>query len=97
MMDKYHPGYFGKVGMRHFNLRKNQYHCPIVNLDKLWALVGEDARVEAASSKAGAPVIDVTKYGIYKVRLLTVQCALVLSQVPWFAAIGDAGGCLHKD
>ena len=33
-----------QVGMRHFNIRKNLYHCPIVNLDKLWALVGEEVR-----------------------------------------------------
>jgi hypothetical protein len=28
--------------MRHFHKQKNHYHCPIVNLDKLWALVGEE-------------------------------------------------------
>ena len=28
--------------MRHFHLQRNHYHCPIVNLDKLWSLVGED-------------------------------------------------------
>jgi large subunit ribosomal protein L27Ae len=68
MMDKYHPGYFGKVGMRHFNIRKNKYFCPSVNLDKLWTLVGEDARVAAAgASAATAPVIDVTAHGIFKV------------------------------
>ena len=70
MMDKYHPGYFGKVGMRHFNIRKNKYHCPSVNLDKLWSLVGgEDARKEAAkgASASAAPVIDVTAHGIFKV------------------------------
>ena len=33
-----------QVGMRHFNVRKNQYHCPIVNLDKLWSLVGQEVR-----------------------------------------------------
>lgn len=31
-----------QVGMRHFNIRKNKYHCPIVNLDKLWSLVGSE-------------------------------------------------------
>lgn len=68
MMDKYHPGYFGKVGMRHFNIRKNGYHCPSVNLDKLWALVGGDeARAEAAKDASSAAVIDVTAHGIFKV------------------------------
>ena len=33
-----------QVGMRHFNIRKNQYFCPIINLDKLWSLVGEQVR-----------------------------------------------------
>jgi large subunit ribosomal protein L27Ae len=28
--------------MRHFHKQKNHYHCPIVNLDKLWTLVGEE-------------------------------------------------------
>lgn len=66
-MDKYHPGYFGKVGMRHFHYTRNQYHCPIVNLDKLWALVGEEARLKSAQDTSVAPVIDVTKHGIFKV------------------------------
>ena len=30
--------------MRHFHLTKQQYHCPIVNLDKIWTLVGEAVR-----------------------------------------------------
>jgi large subunit ribosomal protein L27Ae len=67
MMDKYHPGYFGKVGMRYFHLNKNKYHCPVINLDKIWTLVGEDARVEAAKDTSTAPVIDVTNHGIFKV------------------------------
>jgi len=66
-MDKYHPGYFGKVGMRYFHLNKNKYHCPVINLDKIWTLVGEDARIEAAKDTSTAPVIDVTNHGIFKV------------------------------
>jgi hypothetical protein len=30
--------------MRHFNIRKNQYFQPIINLDKLWSLVGNEVR-----------------------------------------------------
>ncbi|KIZ01913.1 60S ribosomal protein L27a-3 [Monoraphidium neglectum] len=67
LFDKYHPGYFGKVGMRHFHYSRNKYHCPIVNLDKLWSLVGEEAREAAAKDKSSAPVIDVTKHGLFKV------------------------------
>lgn len=66
LFDKYHPGYFGKVGMRYFHLNKNQYHCPIINLDKIWSLVGEDKRLEA-KGQSKVPVIDVTQYGIFKV------------------------------
>lgn len=57
-MDKYHPGYFGKVGMRHYHLTKQQYHCPIVNLDKLWTLVSEQTRKKYAATKDVVPVID---------------------------------------
>lgn len=66
-MDKYHPGFYGKVGMRHFHLTKNQYFCPIINLDKIWTLVGEEARLAAASDTSAAPVIDVTQHGYFKV------------------------------
>jgi len=54
-----HPGYFGKKGQRHFHYKKNQYHCPSVNLDKLWTLVSDEAR--AASTEKKAAVIDVSK------------------------------------
>ena len=67
MFDKYHPGYFGKVGMRHFHKQKNHYHCPIINLDKLWTLLGEEARVKAAKASGQAAVIDCSKFGIFKV------------------------------
>lgn len=30
--------------MRHFHLQKNKYFCPIINLDKIWTLVGEEVR-----------------------------------------------------
>src|ERR1700675_3404077 len=33
--DKYHPGYFGKVGMRHFHLTRNMHWRPTINVDKL--------------------------------------------------------------
>mmetsp|Transcript_14116 Transcript_14116/g.57356 ORF Transcript_14116/g.57356 Transcript_14116/m.57356 type:complete len:133 (+) Transcript_14116:466-864(+) len=55
-----------QVGMRHFHKLKNHYHCPIINLDKLWTLVGEEKRVECAKDKSKAPVIDLTDHGIFK-------------------------------
>lgn len=34
-IDKYHPGYFGKVGMRYFHKQQNHFWKPILNLDKV--------------------------------------------------------------
>jgi len=64
---KYHPDYFGKTGMRTFNLKNNSYYCPTVNVEKLWSLVSEEARQHYATNTARVPVIDVTKAGIFKV------------------------------
>ncbi|KAI1297277.1 60S ribosomal protein L27a [Halotydeus destructor] len=68
--DKYHPGYFGKVGMRNFHIRKNSLsqYMPTVNLENLWALVGTQLREQYADRKDGkAPVIDVVRHGFFKV------------------------------
>jgi len=67
MMDKYHPGFYGKVGMRYLHLNKNKYFCPIINLDKIWTLVSEEERLAAAKDTSTAPVIDVTQHGFFKV------------------------------
>jgi hypothetical protein len=34
-IQKYHPGYFGKVGMRYFHKLQNQFWKPVINLDKV--------------------------------------------------------------
>ncbi|OXB74862.1 UNVERIFIED_CONTAM: hypothetical protein H355_017137 [Colinus virginianus] len=65
--DKFHPGYFGKVGMRHFHLLRNQYTCPTLNVDKLWSLVSAATLRNAETNKEKAAVIDVTKSGYFKV------------------------------
>ena len=67
LMDKYHPGYFGKVGMRHFHLKRNTTWNPSVNLDKLWSLVSEETRTKYKDDKEKVPVIDVVKAGYFKV------------------------------
>ena len=56
-----HPGYFGKVGMRHYHLTRNKYHCPTVNLDKLWSLVSEQVRLKFQDETEKAPIIDVVR------------------------------------
>ena len=45
--DLYHPGFFGKRGMRHFHVQRNQSYRPVVNLDKLWSLTSEEVLVRA--------------------------------------------------
>ncbi|GJS73748.1 ribosomal protein L15 [Artemisia annua] len=65
LFDKYHPGYFGKVGMRYFHRLRNKFHCPIVNVDKLWSMVPQDAKEKSSADKV--PVVDVTQFGYFKV------------------------------
>ena len=43
-MDRYHPGYFGKKGIRHFAMQRNRMHSPTINLDKVWTLLTENSR-----------------------------------------------------
>lgn len=65
-----HPGYFGKVGMRHYHLKRNQTYCPTVNLDKLWTLVSEQTRVNYAKKPDGpAPIIDAVRAVSMSLRL----------------------------
>ena len=66
-MDRYHPGFFGKKGIRVFNLQQNKLHFPSINPDKLWSLVTENSRQLAAKNTERIPVIDVTKAGFFKV------------------------------
>jgi len=68
LMDKYHPGYFGKVGMRTFHKKRNLEYCPSVNVDRLWTLVPDAVYEKAKENKSETvPVIDVTKLGYFKV------------------------------
>ncbi len=66
-MDRYHPGYFGKIGMRFFHLKRNKLHAPSINLDKIWTLLTDNSRKIYSQSKDRVPVIDVTKAGFFKV------------------------------
>ncbi|XP_053383737.1 60S ribosomal protein L27a-like [Mercenaria mercenaria] len=65
--DKYHPGYFGKVGMRYYHKTKNQFHCPTLNVDRIWSLVTEQTREKYAKETSKAPVIDCVRAGYFKV------------------------------
>lgn len=65
--DKYHPGYFGKVGMRRYHLQRNQLHQNILNLDKLWTLVPAETRKGLTPQSTEVPVIDTLALGFTKV------------------------------
>eukprot|EP01036_Dinobryon_divergens_P030935 gene30935-40261_t len=67
LMDKYHPGYFGKVGMRTFHLKRGTTYTPTVNIDRLWSLVPEGVYEKSKAGSELTPVIDVTKLGYFKV------------------------------
>ena len=66
-MLKYHPGHFGKRGIRVFRLHKNREFSNTINLDKLWTLLSDAARAKYLEKKEGSAVIDVTKSGYTKV------------------------------
>lgn len=67
LFDKYHPGYFGKVGMRQFHKLKNRTFTPTINLDKLFNVAGEGVYEAASNAPSGkAPVIDLVSLGYFK-------------------------------
>lgn len=66
-MFKYHPGYFGKRGIRVFRLHKNRIFSECINLDKIWTLLSEEARKKYLNDKTQTAVIDVSKAGYTKV------------------------------
>lgn len=53
--------------MRYFHKTTQKYHCPTMNIDKLWTLVPSETRQKAAGQDGMAPVVDVTKAGVFKV------------------------------
>ena len=79
--------------MRRFHLKKNTEHCPTINLDKLWSVVGENVLADAKAGKYGkdkAPVIDLTQYGISKVlgKGLLPEVPVVV-KAKFFSAIAE--------
>ena len=52
--------------MRHFHKLKNHYVRPVINLDKVWTLIGEEKREACAKDTSKAPCIDLTEFGIFK-------------------------------
>ncbi|KAJ9196774.1 hypothetical protein DTO164E3_1056 [Paecilomyces variotii] len=68
-LDKYHPGYFGKVGMRRFHLLRNHQWKPTINIEKLWSLVPQETRDQYLGENAKADsalVLDLLALGYSK-------------------------------
>eukprot|EP00756_Hemistasia_phaeocysticola_P024950 Hpha_TRINITY_DN15980_c0_g1::TRINITY_DN15980_c0_g1_i2::g.73880::m.73880/K02900/RP-L27Ae, RPL27A; large subunit ribosomal protein L27Ae len=98
-MDKYHPGYFGKVGMRTFHYKKNantvRQHKPCINVCDLNKLIPEEDKKAATGDKV--PVLDLTSKGIFKVLgkgFITKPCIVKARFVSRIAEkkVKDAGG-----
>lgn len=56
--------------MRYFHKTKQQFHCPTVNVDRVWSLVSEQLRTQYANADAekdAVPIIDVSRFGYSKV------------------------------
>ena len=66
-MWRFHPGHYGKRGIRVFRLHKNRTHCESINIDRLWSLLSDEAQKKFSADKTKAPVIDITKAGFQKV------------------------------
>ena len=63
--DKYHPGYFGKQGMRHFHKKANPTWKPTLNLSNVAKFISQQ---EASVAKKGAelPIVDLLEHGYSK-------------------------------
>lgn len=63
--------------MRNFHLNRNHNFCPTLNLEKLWALVGNENFERAKKEGDKVPVIDIVQFVSIKHRffnLLNFYC-----------------------
>ena len=68
LFDKFHPGYFGKIGMRQFRFTKSRDFMKALNVNQLWQLLGDEVLDQARNEKGEkAPVLDLTQHGYGKV------------------------------
>ncbi|XP_073109316.1 large ribosomal subunit protein uL15y-like [Elaeis guineensis] len=68
LSDKYHPEYFGKVGMRYFHRLRNKFYRLAVNIDRLRSLIPDDIKKSAvACGDNSTPSIGVTQFGDFKI------------------------------
>ncbi|XP_019703088.1 large ribosomal subunit protein uL15x-like [Elaeis guineensis] len=68
LSDKYHLGYFDKVGMCYFHRLRNKFYCLTVNIDRLQSLIPDDVKMSAvARGDNSTPSIGVTQFGYFKI------------------------------
>merc|ERR1712137_509613 len=63
--DKYHPGYFGKIGMRRFHLKTATRYAPSVDIDRVLSFVPTQ-QLEDCKGKAEMPVVNLLQHGFWK-------------------------------
>jgi large subunit ribosomal protein L27Ae len=84
MFDRFHPGYFGKRGMRYFHKTQQKFYCPTVNVEKLGSFVGEQ---KAEGEKI--PVIDCVANGYYKVLGNGVWKTAAIVKAKFFSKLAE--------
>jgi len=84
MFDRFHPGYFGKRGMRYFHKTQQKFYCPTVNVEKLASFVGEQ---KAEGEKI--PVIDCVANGYYKVLGNGVWKTAAIVKAKFFSKLAE--------
>merc|ERR1712232_515758 len=67
LVSRFHPGYFGKKGMRYFHKLKNRFYCPKINLENLWKKIGLNTKLKFEVNILNVPIIDITHHGYFKV------------------------------
>lgn len=85
LFDQFHPGYFGKVGMRQFHRTKARYHCPMINVEMLWSTLPEGTVAPAGK----APVVDVTQHGFFKVGGKGLVAKPMVVKAKLFTAVAE--------
>merc|ERR1719433_416527 len=55
--DKYHPGYFGKIGMRRYHFKLNTRYGPSVDLDRILSFI-PPKELEDCKGKEEMPVVN---------------------------------------
>jgi len=76
--------------MRYYHKTNQQFHCPTVNVDKLFSLVSEQTREAAKTREDGKiPVIDCVKAGVFKVLGAGVLKQAAIVKAKFFSKLAE--------